>query len=899
MTRYQEISHKELQALLQNGAVLVAVNRRLARKQSAEYGDQMLAEGRLAWQSPQVYCYEAWLEKLYDSFLMQLDPAEGGQWPDFLPEGRELWLWEEIVRGSEHGHDLLQAQAAAKTASEAWLLCSQYRLDTDMLANVSPPPDTEAFITWARRFVSWCRAENWVEPARLPDFVAQAVQSGRIVPPETIVFAGFDEFSPQFEDLAAAFRHAGCLLCTLALPRQKTPSACFALPDTETEIYEAARWARNTLEAHPHKRIGVIVPDLASVRTSLVRIFDDVLHPGLVFTADDRLERLYNVSLGPPLADYAMIRTATEVLEHAGGLLAVEEAGRLLQSPFIGGSRAELTRRAVLDAQLRKRGETETALACLPEFAADAGCPILSRLITRYKEISAGLPDAARPSEWAQNFASLLSSLEWPGDRNLSSVEYQTLDAWRGVLSRFAGLDRILGAVCRERALQVLRRMLAEGAFQPESAELPVQVLGVLESAGERFDAAWIMGLHNENWPPSARPNPLIPVWLQRKHNVIHCSANRELSYSRRITQRLLGCAAETIISYPEREGDAGLFASPLISGLQSAEKPPAALEKQEFWRAFLRSAAIEYLCDTSGPEIREDTSVRGGTGLLKAQANCPFSAFARYRLGAEALEIPAPGLDAAERGTLVHRCLQFLWQRLESSEALLTMTEADLQELIEQSGAEAVAAAAAEKPRTFTERFAVVERQRLFLLLKEWLALECQRSAFLVVACEARASVSLCGLRLTAIADRIDRLPDGRFVIIDYKTGKPGLQEWFGERITEPQLPLYAVAQQTPVGGVFFAQVRKGEARFTGIAEEPDLAPGAGDVQKKAGAESIAALLQRWRLQLQSLAEEVKSGYAPVSPVSVNTSCRYCELMPICRIKEKDMLEQEHANNT
>jgi len=43
---------------------------------------------------------------------------------------------------------------------------------------------------------------------------------------------------------------------------------------------------------------------------------------------------------------------------------------------------------------------------------------------------------------------------------------------------------------------------------------------------------------------------------------------------------------------------------------------------------------------------------------MVKDQAACPFRAFAAHRLGAEGLQFPHTGLDALERGTLVHRVL-------------------------------------------------------------------------------------------------------------------------------------------------------------------------------------------------------------------------------------------------
>ncbi len=72
----------------------------------------------------------------------------------------------------------------------------------------------------------------------------------------------------------------------------------------------------------------------------------------------------------------------------------------------------------------------------------------------------------------------------------------------------------------------------------------------------------------------------------------------------------------------------------------------------------------------------------------------------------------------------------------------------------------------------------------------------------------------------MTIVPDRSTRLADGSRMVIDYKTGIPKLSQWFGDRPDEPQLPLYALAE-SDVAAVAFAQIRKGDARFPGIAAE------------------------------------------------------------------------------
>ncbi len=44
---------------------------------------------------------------------------------------------------------------------------------------------------------------------------------------------------------------------------------------------------------------------------------------------------------------------------------------------------------------------------------------------------------------------------------------------------------------------------------------------------------------------------------------------------------------------------------------------------------------------------------------------------------------------------------------------------------------------------------------------------------------------------------DRIDEMPDGSLAVIDYKTSAsvPSPSSWLGDRPSDPQLPLYALA--------------------------------------------------------------------------------------------------------
>jgi probable DNA repair protein len=572
------------------------------------------------------------------------------------------------------------------------------------------------------------------------------------------------------------------------------------------------------------------------------------------------------------------------------------EIGALLRSPFLGEAEQELSHRALLDARLRKSREATVSLKRLLMAAASAGmegeaayqCRALSERLQQFKVEVDQLPVRQPPSGWAQSFARWLHVLGWPGERALNSEEYQAVLAWRKGVQSFAGLDRVVPSLKRNAAIGKFRRLLAETLFQPESPAVPVQVMGALEAAGEYFDAVWLLGLHDGVWPSAPRPNPLLPIDLQRHHRLPHASAERELAYARLVTERLLASAPIVIVSYPCREGDSDLRPSPLIATLEAIV--PAALEPAsvESYATQIQLTAIwETLVDDYGPPLKKGTQVEGGTSLLKAQAACPFRAFAEHRLGAKGLEEPSVGLAALDQGILVHTALQFLWERLKDQQTLLISSAEDLQDLAAEAAKEAIAAQMAIRPQTFTEQFTAIEQERLEQVLLEWLERDKRRSPFTVLHQEKSQSLNLGGIGLITRADRIDQLESGERVIVDYKTGQPDPNHWFGERPEEPQLPLYYLAHKEPVAAILLAQVRRGEMKYLGIAKEEGIVP---DISAFAtvpkGPEDWETLFTQWQQVLGALAVEVTEGYAAVAPKDAK-SCYYCSLPGLCRVGE------------
>ena len=871
--------------LVTPGTVLVAAGQRLARHLAQQYARECRAARLEVWETPAILTFGAWLNSLWQEAI-----ETGADARLLLTPVQAAALWERVIGAAQHDTQLLSAAATARPAERAWMLMHAWRLPREQLGQTGHE-DVRAFATWAGAFERTCRDHDCIDAARLANLIAGLIVARRIRVPQRVVLAGFDELTPQQARLVEALSTAGCSV-DLHQPATRPGRAVrVALPAAEDEIVAAAHWARARLGANPAVRLGVLAPDLAGQARTIRRVFDDVLLPAALLPGNAEATRPYNVSFGEALAAQPMVGAALAVLEFAGGTLALSRVTELLHSPYLAGGDTELTQRAALDVELRRIGDVELSIGALAfAIKRSNSCPILAERLARFRALAR--PRAQAPSAWLGAIAELLASLGWPGERARSSTEHQVIEAWRELLRAFGALDAVLGKIDYGAALSRLRRLAQETLFQRETPETPVQILGVNEAGGFEFDALWIMGLHDEVWPAASKPSPFLPIALQRRHRVPHSSAERELEFCLRQTQRLLGCAAEIVCSHPRREEDRDLRASPLIQALPEIEPQRLAPAPPRYVQQVQAAARLEAIADDQAPALPAGTMARGGTALFKAQSACPFRAFAEFRLCARPLEEPEPGLDPRERGNLVHEMLNRIWQQLGTHAQLVARSREQIDTSVHTAAAEVVKRLQQRRPTALTERLAGLERGRLAALACEWLELEKQRAPFAVRHEETKVSLQVGALRTEARIDRVDQLDDGSFVVIDYKTGEPKTSDWFGERPAEPQLPLYALygMPRERVSALLFGKARKGESKFVGLARASNIVPRveAHDGSRLALQQGPwQTLLDKWEVRFLTLAEEHRAGVARVSPRERQV-CDTCHLHAFCRVHER-----------
>lgn len=878
----------ELLKAAQQGALVLTVNQRLALYLVQSYDSHLRAQGLEAWKSPAIHFHLKWQQQM--AGLLRLDSK-------ILGPTQSLLLWERAVEEVERDNardGLMRVTDAARAAAQAHQLLCEYGTT---FKPEDGGEDHRAFLRWQRRWQQLCREGGWDDPALLSGRLVQALEDTKLPLPGDLWLAGFDELPPTIENLCLALQKRGVTV------HQWMPPACQAksvgrvgYADPDEEVRSCAQWARHQLEGKV-ERIGIIAVDMAAYQQRLQRIFREELSPASLLPGAGA-EKAFNLSLGTPLLNEGMVVAAFELLS-LGRIVSLDSISYLLRSPFVWGYSGEQSARAILDRELRNLRMTELPLKNVLHFANRGFRKKLglADIFARQLEIiqtALADTDERLPGVWARHFAEVLDSCQWSRDRSLTSREFQVYKAWKELLAGTACLDAVSRPMCRGEALALLRRLASDKIFQPEGSAGRVQVLGALEASGQQFDALWLLGVHDEALPASARPNAFIPPSLQRVLRMPNADAEKELDFAHKIAGRLLTAAPEVVISWPMCMDGRERQPSPLVQHLPLIE-PWLSCSQRPALQIQAASPVMESLCDEQGPAIPEGSRISGGTAILKDQALCPFRAFARHRLGAWGLSSSSLGLDGLDRGSLVHRVLELFWERTGNWQALIALDADEWSQRSLSCVEQALDELDSERQVSLSNSQRELEKQRLLGLLGEWLNVEAQRSPFSVETMEAWHRETFGPLTLQTRIDRIDRLADGSQVIIDYKTGMAAVGDWLGDRPVEPQLPLYTLDRRdSELAAVAFAKVRRGDCSFVGLGRDDDLLPGVASASghRKLEGTDIGHwddLLRSWRLTLNQLGDGFASGQAQVDPINNRQACDRCDLQALCRIADQN----------
>ncbi len=839
-----------LSAALVDGGVVIAPNQRLAQALRASWAAQQSAK---VWPAPAIYALDEWIAQCWQQWC-ERHPAQAEHLQPLHPVlARRLWQ-----RAIGDCQPELDAGRYANLASEAHQLLERWQLTPAQLPLHRAA--SEQFAGWSQRFsalldeIGSATAEQ--QQQQLIDWLTANPTEQR----RKLTLCGFQSLPPlRSALLAAAFASHNEL--PLGDPSHCQPALLVRPSDPANELYAAIDAALAQIAAAPDTVAAVVISDLSQRLSEVERVAQRLVEH-YQLPADT-----VNLSASRPLAEQPIIAIATMLLRGFSQPLPLADCLHLLYSPYWLAGAASSAELATAELTLRASGQSQLRLSELLAALSDAS--------TAPAEESPEAPNSAHSAliwlreqwrgnrslrDWAAVIHAGLTAFGLAGQRSLDSAEYQQLRQWQLALEELAALRPPVAVggcvVDANAAVSYLAELLAQRPFQPQAGAPRLHLLGTLEAAGLRFDQLHWLGLSSQVLPAALSPNPLLSLEWQRSHAMPRSDHAREQQIGEQLLATLRGCSAQMTVSCALSAGEELLEPSPLLAAI-GTQPQPAAVQSPPWLQWTAR--ASEPLDDQRAPALSADEQLlSNGSQLLKQQASMPFNAFLTQRLAAVALQQPAVGVGPALRGSLLHRALEKLLPVGTSSQALaeLAADPAALGAAINSAAAAAIEHKKRNNPPLRRDSVASCEQRALAQLLERWVSFDLGRAAFTIEAVEERVTTQIGELTLSLSIDRIDRI-DGHQLVIDYKTGKVTKSSWQGERLSDPQLPLYSAALAVPPDGCSFAVVRGDSAALTGEAGPPLLdKTGLGD-------DGWQQQLANWRLQLQSLADEFCSGDA------------------------------------
>ena len=336
---------------------------------------------------------------------------------------------------------------------------------------------------------------------------------------------------------------------------------------------------------------------------------------------------------------------------------------------------------------------------------------------------------------------------------------------------------------------EVFQTAFADRAVRrPEKPGATLHIYGPLESRLMQTDRVIAGGLIEGVWPPAPRTDP----WLSRpmRHELGLDLPERRIGLSAHDFAQLLG-TEDVILSHSTKAGGAPAVASRFLHRLEAVAGEArweaakhAGKRYVDFALALDAPAEVRPVAQPAPKPPRATRPLKLSVTAIEDWLRDPYTIYARHILKLEALDPVDMPLSAADRGSAIHNAIG------EFTKTFAKELPADPVQALREIGLKHFAPLM-ERPEAralWWPRF-----QRVVRWFSEWEA--GRRGNIAEIHAEIRGEIPIPlddgrTFFLSARADRIERRADGRFVVLDFKTGTPptGKQVRMG---LSPQLTL------------------------------------------------------------------------------------------------------------
>ena len=911
---------------------LIVPTRSLATHLNAQVSDHYIGQKKLVWEAPNVLMWGDYLALLWQLNASKLSTAH-----TLINRQQSLLLWVQVIevsRRQERDLTLLNVQQTAKAVQRSWRLMHDWGVSQSVLAQ-DHVEDVEQFLSWLFEYQTLLQKRGLIDEPLL----AQALlEEDRLEYPfKRLVWHSYDLVTDAQKKLNDQAQARGISISFASSARGHKPKINYLeYTNSIDEIRASFTQARTLIEnSDPSYTINIVIPDLQRQQAQIRELAREVFYPAASPLQTQQIDTVYRFSLGQPLSEWAAIETALSLIRMLKNRTNLVDLGFVLRSQFLSVSRDYSEECRLFERWLKRQRISNLLLddlpalydQCLNYFAKQPAqtnglMATLNGIIELRNDFQRRLEQQKEKNkfatisfpEWVNVFDQWLSAWGWRTEvesGGLDSEQFQLLTRWQRLLEEYAGLSTVQSSLGLNRAIEILHQMARDAVFLPQAAASPILISGIYEAIGRQVNCCFLMGM-NENYPSALQIDAFVPSRLLQETGFPNATAQGHFLQANKVIDSLLVSSESAVLSYAQyhesgseiKGGCSPLFRNQEFKDPQFSQSLAMSIEASvdlpvessaELMSYEKNQVYLEQYLDTQGPAWSSANGPKGGSAIFENQSNCAFKAFVTHQLQYEREQEAEFGLDGLDRGNIVHRMLELVWQALRTQANLKAMSEIELGVLIEKVVQQAIA----DQSDSLTDDKIMLlsrERRRLSNLLKSWLALEAKRPVgFSVVEREQARQGNIGGIDFRYIIDRVDSTDDGRRLIIDYKTGAVARRDWTEDRIAKPQMPLYSVmlhkAESLVLAGISYAKVDAKKHEFIELSETGIL-----KTESTYSVRYESAWLEgkaRWPELFEELAKQFLAGDAQVNPIEEKT-CVYCDLQSVCRISQLRELPEQ-----
>ena len=558
-----------------------------------------------------------------------------------------------------------------------------------------------------------------------------------------------------------------------------------------------------------------------------------------VAAALDRWGILPDDSAGKPLALSAPGRFLRQIAGMMGQKLTSDVLLAILKHPltFTGGDRGQhLLHTRRLELRLRREGpafptgeDLRLWARARAESGKDAGIDIWAECLARIVDRAAHVADAPMADLVALHLELSEAMARGTGvdgagvlwDKEAGAEAHALVDS---LLREADAGGHLTLAAYRD----MFEAVIARGEVRESILAHPrMLILGPREAREHGAELVILAGLNDGTWPRLPDPDPWLNRQMRKEAGLL--LPERQVGLSAHDYQ-IAVAAPRVILSRAARDAEAETVASRwlnrltnLMAGLPERRGPDAlrAMEQRGAYWLKLAEALEEpdpgmradpRLQPAKRPSPRPKVEQRPkelSLTRISLLIRDPYAIYCRYVLRLKKLDPLRHEPDAALRGQILHKILErFVRDRPDSED--LTAAKARL-----MSTADEILADMVPWPAARALWLARLARAANFFLDVDGK----DGGTPIIVERAGGVSVAPFDFRLTGTPDRIDRLPDGKLHILDYKTGSPPTQAM--QKAFDKQLLLAAaMAERGGFPGLDPAEVAR--ITYVGLGSNP-----------------------------------------------------------------------------